>query len=143
MAYNFSNLKAFMDGLTEGVFPGNSIVVYKDGEKVFSYQSGYADLENKIPMQGGELFNIYSCTKPATAVAALQLYEKGLFLLDDPLYDFIPEYRHMQVRLPNGDVEEARSPITLTFDPIVTVPMIGLVFSSSRKNWLSPRFMHL
>ena len=51
MAYDFSNLKAFMDGLTEGIFPGNSIVVYKDGEKVFSYQSGYADLENKIPMR--------------------------------------------------------------------------------------------
>lgn len=111
--YDFSNLKTFMDGLTDGIYPGNSIVVYKDGKKVFSYQSGYADLENKIPMRGGEMFNVYSCSKPATVAAALQLYEKGLFLLDDPLYDFIPEYRNMQVRLPNGELEEARTPITL------------------------------
>ena len=110
---DFTNLKNLMDRLTNWIIPGNSIVVYKDGKRVFSYQSGYADLENKIPMQGGELFNIYSCSKPATVVAALQLYEKGLFLLNDPLYDFIPEYRHMLVKDGNGGTVEAKSPITM------------------------------
>ena len=102
-----------MDHLTGWIVPGNSIVVWKDGQKVFSYQSGYSDLEAKIPMQGDELFNIYSCSKPATVVAALQLYESGKFLLDDPLYDFIPEFKHMRVQLENGETEEARSPITM------------------------------
>jgi len=102
-----------MDHLTDWIIPGNSIVVYKDGEQVFSYQSGYSDLENKIPMKGGELFNIYSCSKPTTVVAALQLYERGKFLLDDPLYDFIPEFKHVRVRLENGETEAARTPITM------------------------------
>ena len=78
-----------MDSLTDWIIPGNSIVVYKDGKEVFSYQSGYSDLENKVKMCGGELFNIYSCSKPATVTAALQLYEKGKFLLSDPLVIFM------------------------------------------------------
>ena len=102
-----------MDHLTGWIVPGNSIVVWKDGQKVFSYQSGYSDFEAKTPMQGDELFHIYSCSKPATVVAALQLYESGKFLLDDPLYDFIPEFKHMRVQLENGETEEAKSPITM------------------------------
>ena len=93
--------------------PGNSIVVYHKNKEVFRYNSGYADLENKIPMQGDELFNIYSCTKVATAVAALQLYEQGRFLLDDPLYAYIPEYANMFVRGANGELTPVKNPITL------------------------------
>ena len=110
---DFSNLKDFMDRLTGWIIPGNSIVVYKDGTQVFSYQSGFSDLEKRELMRGGEMFHVYSCSKPTTVVAALQLYEKGYFLLDDPLYDFIPKFRHMQVRRADGSTEEAKTPITM------------------------------
>ncbi len=110
---NFQYMKDFMDSLTNWIIPGNSIVVYKDGKEVFSYQSGYSDLENKVKMRGGELFNIYSCSKPATVTAALKLYEQGKFLLSDPLYDFIPEFRDMYVKTENGDMVKAKSPITM------------------------------
>lgn len=46
-------------------------------------------------------------------MAALQLYEKGYFLLDDPLYDFIPEYRDMYVKDSNGNERKAEKPITI------------------------------
>ena len=58
------------------------------------------------------MLNLYSCSKVATVTAALQLYEKGFFLLDDPLYEFIPEFREMSVKTPNG-IEQAKNPITL------------------------------
>ena len=78
---NFDEVKNFMDRLTAWRIPGNSITVYKDNKKVFEYSSGYSDLENKIPMNGSELLGIWSCSKIATVTAALQLYEKGYFLL--------------------------------------------------------------
>ncbi len=109
---DFSNLKQFMDRLTEWRIPGNSIRITVDNKEVFSYHAGYSDLENKIPMVGNELFNIYSCSKVATVTAALQLYEKGYFLLDDPLYDFIPEYRDMYIKTDAG-LRKAKQPITL------------------------------
>ncbi|MBQ8759046.1 MAG: beta-lactamase family protein [Clostridia bacterium] len=110
---NFDALKNFMDRLTSWRIPGNSIVINLGGKEVFSYQSGYEDYENKVPMTSGKLFNIFSCSKPITVTAALQLYEKGFFLLDDPLYDFIPEYKHMFVGSADGSITEAKKPITL------------------------------
>ncbi len=110
---DFTNLKHFMDRLTAWRIPGNSVVVYKDNQCVFSYQSGYSSVEKKIPMQGGKLFNIYSCSKPMTVTAALQLYEKGFFLLDDPLYEYIPAFRDMTVRGENGEIVTAEKPITM------------------------------
>ena len=110
---DFTNLKNFMDRLTAWRIPGNSVTVYFENKPVFTYQSGFSDVENQIPMQGGELFNIYSCSKPCTVAAALQLYEKGFFLLDDPLYEYIPAFRDMTVLKENGKLERANSPITM------------------------------
>jgi len=110
---NFQAMRDLMDRLTAWRIPGNSAKIYYEGREVFSYQSGYADLETNEPMTPDHLINIYSCSKPATVTAALQLYEKGFFLLDDPLYTFIPEYRNMAVKCPDGTVKEAEKPITL------------------------------
>ena len=110
---NFDTMKNFMDRLTSWRIPGNGISVCIDGKEVFSYQSGYADLENKIPMTNDHLLNIYSCTKVATVTAALQLYEQGYFLLDDPLYTFIPEYKDMYIKNPDGSISKAKKHITM------------------------------
>lgn len=109
---NFDGLKAFLDDLTAWRIPGNSVSVCMGGEEIFSYQSGYADVEQKIPMTTDHFINIYSCSKVATVTAALQLYEQGKFLLDDPLYAFIPEYREMYVTHGDG-VRKAEKSITL------------------------------
>lgn len=93
--------------------PGNAVAVYLHGKSVFSYASGYADWENKIPLVGAELFNIYSCSKLATVTAGMQLLEQGKILLTDPLYEYMPEFRHMSVRQPDGTLEAARNPILI------------------------------
>ena len=90
---DFGNLKIFLDNWAEEFTPGCQIVIYKDNKKVYSYNTGFYDVESNIKLKGNELFNLYSCSKVATVTAALQFYEKGVFLLDDPLYDFIPEYK--------------------------------------------------
>jgi len=110
---DFTKLKDFMGHLTSWRMPGNSIVVYKDDEPIFSHSTGYADLENKVKMTGDELLNIYSCSKLTTVVAALQLYERGKFLLDDPLYNFIDEYKEMYIKAADGDLRRAEKPITM------------------------------
>ena len=101
-----------MDHLTGWRIPGNSVSVCLDGKEVFFYQSGYADVEKQIPMTKEHYVNLYSCSKPATVTAALQLYEKGLIRLDDPLYAYIPEFKDIQVQDPEG-AHKAENPITL------------------------------
>ena len=53
---NFEYMKNFMDSLTEWIIPGNSVVIYKDGKKVFEYSSGYSDLEKKIKKITGDKY---------------------------------------------------------------------------------------
>ena len=109
---NFEYMKNFMDSLTEWIIPGNSVVIYKDGKKVFEYSSGYSDLEKRIKKTGEEQLYIYSCSKVATVTAALQLYEQGKFLLSDPLYEYLPEFKKMYVK--DGDrIKAAENPITI------------------------------
>ena len=109
---NFEYMKNFMDSLTEWIIPGNSVVIYKDGKKVFEYSSGYSDLEKKIKKTGKEQLYIYSCSKLATVTAALQLYEQGKFLLSDPLYEYLPEFKKMYLK--DGDrIKAAENPITI------------------------------
>ncbi len=108
-ALNFKPLEALMDHLTSWRIPGNSVVITLNNKEVFSYSSGYASLEEKIPMDRDKIINIYSSSKVLTATAGMQLVEKGLLDLDAPLYDYIPEYREMY--LTNG--EKAKKPITI------------------------------
>lgn len=110
---NFEPMKNFMDELTSWIIPGNAISVCVNNEEVFSYRSGYADIENKIPMSEDMLLNIYSCTKVLTVTAAMQLYEKGNFLLDEPLYEFIPEFKEMYIKSADGKITRAKNSITL------------------------------
>ena len=110
---SFDKLKEFMNSLTSWIIPGNSICVYYKGKEIFDYSSGYADIEKNIPMASDMYINIYSCTKITTVISALQLIEKGYFSLDDPLYDFIPEYRNMNVVDIEGNVKGAKNTITI------------------------------
>ena len=110
---NFSYLQDFLNSITSRLAPGNAVSVCLDGKEVYSGQSGYADKENNILMTPDHLIYIYSCSKVATVVAALQLYERGFFLLDDPLYEFIPEYREMYIKSKDGTLTKANNPITL------------------------------
>ena len=66
----FENLKKFCDSFLDAGLPGFDLAVYKDGECVLRYMNGYQDLENKVKMNGKERYNIYSCSKGITCVAA-------------------------------------------------------------------------
>lgn len=110
---DFTYLKQFMDHLTSWRIPGNDIKVCVGGKEVFRYQSGYADVEHGEKMTGDRLFFIYSCSKVTTVVAALQLLERGRFLLTDPLYEYLPEYRTMYIRHTDGSITPAKNPITI------------------------------
>lgn len=110
---DFTPMKDFMQRLCDWRIPGNTISVYHKHKEIFRYNAGYSDVESKTPMQGEELFSLYSCSKIATVTAALQLYERGFFLLDDPLYAYLPEFRDMYIKTENGDLQKAKNPITL------------------------------
>ncbi len=111
---NFTKLENLMNEfIKEDYAPGNTIKVYLGQDKVFDYSCGYSDINKEIAMTGDEYFNLYSCSKIATVTAALQLVEKGIFLLDDPLYEYIPEYKNLYIKTENGEIRKATKDITV------------------------------
>lgn len=102
-----------MDYMAAERTPSNAVVVYKDGCEVFRYASGFADIKIKKPFTGEEYVYIYSCSKIATVTAGLQLLEQGKFLLSDPLYEYIPEFKEMYVKNPDGELVKAKNAITI------------------------------
>ena len=87
---DFQPMIDFMRRVTDWIVPGAVCAVYRNGERVFFHAEGVSDLENRVPMRGDELFNFYSCSKVTTAVAALQLYERGLFCWTTRLRNISP-----------------------------------------------------
>lgn len=108
----FENVKKICDICLELGLQGYDLVIYKDGECIFRQFDGVSDIENKVKMNGKERYNIYSCSKPITCTAALQLWEKGLFSLEDKLSDYMPEFENMTVKTEDG-IKKAEKPILI------------------------------
>lgn len=65
----------------------------RGGEVVFEDYVGYADEAAERPIGPETIYRIFSNTKVVTCAAALILYERGAFLLNDPLEDYLPEFK--------------------------------------------------
>lgn len=108
----FEKLGAFADSFLEMGTPGYDLLVYQNGQCIYRRTRGVSDVEKQIPMNGKERYNIYSCSKLITVTAAMQLWEKGLFALEDKLSDYLPEFSEMTVKTENG-IEKAEKPILI------------------------------
>lgn len=108
----FSKLTDYLDSFLEMGIPGYDCIVYHHGKCVYRHMNGYSDRERKIPVSGKERYFVYSCSKVVTCVAALQLYERGMFGLDDKLSEYMPEFETMYVKTPDG-VKKAERSITI------------------------------
>lgn len=69
-------------------------LVVKDNQLIQYKGFGFADAHTKTPMPNDAIFRIMSQTKAITSTGILMLYEEGRLLLDEPIADFIPEFRH-------------------------------------------------
>jgi N-acyl-D-amino-acid deacylase len=69
--------------------PGAALAVGRNGKVVYARGFGYADLDRSQPVQPDALFRIASVSKPLTAVAVLQLVERGQLRLDAKVFDVL------------------------------------------------------
>ena len=81
----------------KGKLAGTQTLISRKGKIVHFHSNGYRDVENSKKIEKNTIFRIYSMTKPVTSVALMQLFEKGLFQLADPVGKFLPEFRKSSV----------------------------------------------
>jgi CubicO group peptidase (beta-lactamase class C family) len=94
-----------------GKIPGAQVVVSRHGQVAYHQCLGQSDLERNKNLEADTIFRIYSMSKPITSIALMQLYERGLFQLNDPVHRYLPEWQQQQVYVSGeGDTMELTAP---------------------------------
>lgn len=89
-----SRLHEFVD---HGQLAGIQTAIIKNGKLVLFDSYGYANIEDQKRLNDSSIFRIFSMTKPITSIALMQLYEAGMFKLEDPIHLYIPAFKTMKV----------------------------------------------
>ena len=94
-----ANVRNYLDEqyVAPGKYAGTLTLIARRGEIAYLDALGLMDRENKKEMREDAIFSIYSMSKPITSIALMQLYEKSLFRLDDPIHWYIPSWRNLRV----------------------------------------------
>lgn len=81
----------------DGQIPGVVALVARRGRIVYYKAFGHADNESGRSLKRDDIFRIASQSKAITATAVMMLWEEGRFRLDDPVSNWIPEFKNPQV----------------------------------------------
>ncbi len=94
---DFSRVTAFLNRLEpEFHIKGASCGVLHHGNEVYRHHVGVMDDAGR-PVTDQTMFRLYSMTKPITVTAALQLFEQGAFLMNDPVGKYLPSFWNMTI----------------------------------------------
>ena len=96
--------------LEQGI-PGAVVAVSKNGKLVLSIGLGYSDIENGVPCTPQTVMRIASISKAMTAVALMQLWERGKVDLDAPIQRYVPCF---------PEKEFAGKPVAITTRQLLT-----------------------
>jgi CubicO group peptidase (beta-lactamase class C family) len=101
----FTNFReTYRKELAEAGIVGSSFVFVKDGKTVAEEHFGSANLEKNQPANADTIYHWASNTKPFTGLAIMQLRDRGLLKLDDPVTKYVPELR--KIHNSHGSMDE-------------------------------------
>jgi D-alanyl-D-alanine carboxypeptidase len=95
MSFITSYSQNLADSITNYAVKNNfngSILINQGDSIIYSYSSGYANMEFDVENQDSTKFKIASVTKLFTSVLIMQLSEKGNLNLDDKIENHLPLY---------------------------------------------------
>lgn len=81
----------------KGQVPGAVVFLARDGQIVLYKAYGYRDTETRAPLRKDDIFRIASQSKAITSLAVMMLWEEGRFGLDEPVENYIPEFKNPRV----------------------------------------------
>ena len=94
----------YRDAVSRDGIIGSSFMFIHDNKIVDRQFYGMANLEEKEPVDEETIYHWASITKTFTGIAIMQLRDRGLVKLEDPVVKYVPELR--QVHDPYGDISE-------------------------------------
>ena len=117
MKEEWTHLNTVLDRFTEsGILTGCGMRIFKDGEMIYDRCTGVSTADGSRAFTADTRLRMHSMTKNFTCAAAMTLYDQGLFGLDDPIADYLPEFANPMVCVSDTEVSQvvpAASPITI------------------------------
>ena len=93
-----TNVDAYLRRIVEeGKAAGAAGMITRHGVEAYCASFGMKNMAQKAPLENDGIYRIWSMTKTFTVVAAMTLYERGLFRLHQPIADFLPAFKDMKV----------------------------------------------
>ena len=106
------------------VIAGCAVAIGGADGNLFQHCAGFANIEAEMVVDSNTVFRIASMTKPITSAAIMILLERGLFLLDDPIEKYLPEFKNMRVlngkRDNEGNATTRKSKTSITIRHLLT-----------------------
>jgi CubicO group peptidase (beta-lactamase class C family) len=97
-AERLDRIDRHLDRLVEaGRLPGWQLVITRSGQIAHAATGGFHDLETRRALAADAQYRIFSMTKPIVTAAAMMLFERGAFELNDPVARYLPEFGDPQV----------------------------------------------
>jgi CubicO group peptidase (beta-lactamase class C family) len=101
---------AVVDGyraaLDRGGIVGSTLMVVRGGRIVARQTQGFQDLDARVAVTDEAIYHWASITKTFTGIAIMQLRDRGLLSLDDPVVKYVPELR--LAHNPFGDISQVK-----------------------------------
>lgn len=112
--------EAFKASVSNGDIPG-AVLACTNTTGSFTYTNSFGlrslDDDDETPIDENTLLTLTSCSKIITAIAVLQIVEKGLIGLDDPTDEILPELAALKILTAMNDGKptfvERKNPMTL------------------------------
>ena len=102
---DWTNVRRFFrQQVTDAGIVGASLVIVRDGKVESEEFVGYQEEATRRPVDRDTIFHWASITKTFTGIAIMQLRDRGLLTLDDPVVKYVPEVR--QIHNPFGDASQ-------------------------------------
>ena len=92
--------KLFLEVTSNPDYHFNGVVLVADGDKIiYQNATGYADISNQQKNSIQTRFQLASLSKVFTATAVMQLAEKGLIQLNDPLVKYLSAFPYPDITI--------------------------------------------
>ena len=89
-----------------GRIQGAVVGVTRRNKVVYMEAHGLLDDTTERPMWKDAMFHMASSTKPVLGVAAMMVIEEGLISPEDPVEEYIPEFKEIQVAIAKGSADK-------------------------------------
>jgi len=106
----FDHLDTLLSKFIRSGPAGCACAVAQDGKILYEGYHGFADLDKQQLITPDTVYRLYSMTKVIVCTAALKLFEQGHYLLHEPLYEYIPEFKDAHVYHHDADGEPIAMP---------------------------------